>query len=125
MANKIDNPIAELGRVLSGESLERMADILAEPEADFGAGELARIGAAFTQIGAGLTAAAKTEAGRIVIGGVGKDGYYADGGAVFKWRRGYESVRVDSAAVKRLFPPSEYPELYKTTTTRDSIAVTL
>ena len=125
MASKLDNPIAELGKLLDGAALERLADALAEPDADFSAGELARIGAAFSQIGADFTAAAKETVSPLITGGIGKDSHYLDGGAAFKWRRGFTRTAVDSAAVKKLFPPADYPDLYKTSETRDTIAITL
>ena len=122
---KLTDPVSELGRILTGESMERLKDVLAEPDADFTPGELARIGGAFSQIGGDLTAAAKDLVEPLIIGGVGKDGFYGDHSAVFKWRKGGESVRVNSAAVKSTFPPADYPELYTTSVSKDSISVTL
>ena len=123
MANKMSDPVSELGRVLSGESLERLKDVLVEPDADLQPGEMARIGAALSQLGSTFTLAAKTAVEPMIVGGVGKDGFYSDSGAVFKWRRGGEQVRVDSAEVKRTFPPADYPELYTVSAVKDSISV--
>ena len=47
----MSDPVSELGRVLSGESLERLKDVLVEPDADIQPGEMARIGAALSQLG--------------------------------------------------------------------------
>lgn len=125
MAKTIPDPVSELGRILSGDALEALKDLMVDPTADLQPGELARIGAAMSQIGADLTAEAKAAVAPMVEGGVGKDGYYADAGAVFKWRKGGEQTRVDTTAVRNFYPQGKHPHLYKAVVSRPSISVEL
>ena len=52
VANPNINPLAELGAFLPGDALERLAVLLAEPDARHTCGQLARLGAAFSSVGA-------------------------------------------------------------------------
>ena len=80
------------------------------------------VGAALSQLGAEITKAAKDEAMTIYAGVRGKQ---IDGRLIIEYRAGGKQTRVDSAAVRKLFPPDESPELWKEINTRESISVTI
>lgn len=123
MPKKFADPVTELGLILSGSSMENLKSILADPDADLTPGDLAVAGEALLQIGGDLKEAAKNAALPHIEGMVGVDAAFSDNGAVFKWRKGGERTTVDSAAVKKLFPPDEEPSLYKKSVTRPSVMV--
>jgi len=152
MTTKLSDPVSELGVLLSGESLERLAifrrETLSEdPGADMGPGQLARVGQAFKDIGGECEAVAKSLVRPQIEGGVGSSAKTQDAGVMFSWRRGSRrvsvdadkvvallpyggnpevySVAVDTAKVKALFPEKEYPELYKVSETRDSVSASI
>ena len=124
MANKLSDPVTELGVVLSGESIERMATLRIDPDADLGPGQLARVGQAFSEIGGELMERAKDAVGDRVEGMVGASTRYVDAGVTFEWRKPTESTGVNAAEIKRTFPPAEYPELYKKSTRRGYVIMT-
>ena len=119
MPKKFADPVTELGLILSGSSMENLKSILADPDADLTPGDLAVAGEALLQIGGDLKEAAKNAALPHIEGMAA----FSDSGAVFKWRKGGERTTVDSAAVKKLFPPDEEPSLYKKSVTRPSVIV--
>ena len=123
MPKKFADPATELGKILSGSSMERIKDVLADPDADLTPGDLAVAGEALLPIGGDLKAAAKAAALPHIEGMVGVDATFSDSGAVFKWRKGGERTTVDSAAVKKLFPPDEEPSLYKKSVAPPSVVV--
>ena len=126
MAKQVfSDPVSELGRVLGGGSLERLKDVLTDGDAYFSAGELARMGAAFSQVGDMLTSDARAAVSPSIEGMVGAEARIVDCGVTFAWRRGGESVRVDSRKVKELFPYEEEPELYARSVVRPSVAITI
>ena len=80
------------------------------------------IGAALSQLGADITKTAKVQALTIYSGVQGKQ---IDGRLIIEYRPGGQQTRVDSEAVRKLFPPDDSPELWKKINTRESISVTI
>ena len=76
----------------------------------------------FRSLGAEITKAGKDEALTVYSGVRGKQ---IDGRLIIEYRAGGKQTRVDSAAVRKLFPPEESPELWKEINTRESISVTI
>ena len=113
-----EKPVPELGRVLSGESLERLTDALADMGADMGIGEMARIGAAMSQIGDAFTAAAKASAEARM-----NRNEYLDAGVLFTRREPTTAVSLITAKVRAEMPPEEHPDLYRTTARAGSVTV--
>ena len=97
--------IAELGRILPGEALERIKDEMDDPGAHLTAGEMARIGTAAAAWGAGQVAAAKAQ-----MRGTQR---HIDHEVLFKWTDPSEFWQLDSVAVKRMFSQEDYPDLYR------------
>ena len=112
MDGKVEQAFETITFCLDGGASERLRDLLEEPDAWDGAGHVARVGAAFTEIGKSLTDAAKQMAEQQIEGGVGQSARMTDGGVLFEWSPPREYVRVDAKQVKQLFPQDEYPELY-------------
>lgn len=112
MAN-LNDPVGELGDVLSGESIERLAIMLMDPDADYTPGQLARIGQAMTELGGHFTSVAKASVEDRIAGGVGSGASYTEAGVTFSWRAPTKSVGVNTAVVRHEFPQKDYPELYK------------
>ena len=122
---KLADPIYELGPLLPGEALERLKGLLSDPGADHSPGEMARFGAAFSQIGETLTKEARDGMAARLVGGVGASGRSVDGAVMFEWRPSREYSAVDTKSVKSTFPPAEYPELYTVRHVRDTVMITL
>ena len=102
VANPNINPLAELGAFLPGDALEQLAVLLAEPHARHTSGQLARLGAALSNVGASLTSAARDGMHDRLAGG---DGYAFESGVLFKWRRPSVVTAVDTQRVRAAFPP--------------------
>lgn len=96
-----------------------------DPGANFTAGQLAQLGDAFSALGEELTAAAKTAAAPHIEGMVGASATLAEDGTVFKWVGPTESVSVDSAIVRKQFPPEDYPDFYRTSRRSAYISITV
>ena len=112
VANPNINPLAELGAFLPGDTLERLAVLLAEPDARHTCGQLARLGAAFSSLGASLTDAARSGMHERLTEG---DGRAFESGVLFQWRRPSVVTAVDTQRVRAAFPPTHArPDLYKT-----------
>ena len=124
MKSKLSDPVGELGMVLPGDALEALKDILEDPGADHSAGQLARLGQCFTDIGAHLTTQAKQIMEPRIRGGAGASRRHAEDGAIFEWRRGGSYLRVDTMAIKALYAETENPDLYTTSERSDSISIT-
>ncbi len=122
VANPNINPLAELGAFLPGDALERLAVLLAEPHARHTSGQLARLGAAFSSVGASLTSAARDGMHDRLAG---RDGYAFESGVLFKWRRPSVVTAVDTQRVRAAFPPTTRPDLYKTREVQGVVAVTV
>lgn len=107
----------ELSPYLDGSSLERIGYYLIEPMDDLGVGEAARLGAAFTALGARLTEAAKSfvEGARL----------HTDREVLFRSIPPSYSTGVDVAAVKKIFPESERPDLYRKSYRKGYVSVEL
>ncbi|MDE2837151.1 MAG: hypothetical protein OXL97_06520 [Chloroflexota bacterium] len=122
VANPNINPLAELGAFLPGDALERLAVLLAEPDARHTSGQLARLGAAFSSVGTSLTNAARDGMHGRLEGGK-ENGYAFESGVLFKWRRPSVVTAVDTQRVRAAFPPTTRPDLYKTRETQGVVAV--
>lgn len=122
VANPNINPLAELGAFLPGDALERLALLLAEPDARHTCGQLARLGAAFSSVGASLTSAAKDGMHERLAGGNGRA---FESGVLFQWRRPLVVTAVDTQRVRTAFPPTMRPDLYKKRETQGVVAVTV
>lgn len=120
-ANPNVNPIAELGALLPGDALERLAGLLAgllaDPNAVFTCGQLARLGAAFSSVGATLTGAARAGMRPRLEGG-GGGGRAFEAGVLFQWRKPGAVTAVDTQRVRAAFPPALRPDLYTTRSRR-------
>ena len=81
--------------------------------------ELALLGAALSQVGAEFTAQAKTIAMERYRGKRGKQ--IAGQRLIVEWRPAGEQTRVDSAAVRKAYPPEDRPELWKKASARESV----
>ena len=97
--------IAELGRFLPGEALERIKDEVEDPGSTVTCGEMARLGGAFSALGTTMTDSAKD-----ALTGVQR---HLDDEVLFKWTDPSEFWALDSVAVKKMFPQEDYPDLYK------------
>jgi len=117
MAKPDINIAEELGVVLEGESLERVIDLLAEPDGFHCAGRLARLGAAFSRVGKDLTEAAKEQMVAIP--------HHIEDGVLFKWREPTSQVRVDTVAIKRMLPAEEFPDYYREFPVKGSVSIEL
>ena len=122
---KLSDAMYELGAVLPGEALERLKGMLADPGADHTPGQLARIGAAFTDVGNRLSATVRDGMYDRLAGGLGENSRLAQDGVLFQWRAPREETAVDTKAVRSMFPKSEYSELYKTRQVRGTVAITM
>ena len=122
IANPNINPVAELGAFLPGDALERLAVLLAEPDARHTCGQLARLGAAFSSIGASLTNAARDGMHERLAGG---DERAFEAGVLFQWRKPSLVRAVDTQRVRATFPPSVRPDLYKTRESQGVVAITV
>ena len=120
---KLTDPVGDLGRVLPGEALEAIKDLLSDPGSDHDAGELARIAQAFNDIGDTVKFHAKAIMMRRLEGGSGENAREVMSGTVFEYRRARTQVRVNSDAVKSEFPRAENPDLYKESNVSDSISI--
>ena len=109
--------ITELGIVLDGDTLERLRDLLADPDADFSHGQLARMGKAFTELGNELTRVAKEP----MVGVV----HHVEDDVLFRWRDPREDIRINTAKIKEEFPYEDPAnrDLYKTIKISGSVAV--
>ena len=119
------NPINELGAILDGSSLETLADLLADPDADYTYGQLARFGAAFSSVGDTLTAVARDGMYNRLAGCTGASSREIDAGVLFQCRPPTETVRINTAKVKADFPMDEYPAYYTRSHTKGTVAITL
>lgn len=123
-ANPNVNPIAELGALLPGDALERLAGLLADPNAVFTCGQLARLGAAFSSVGATLTGAARAGMRPRLEGG-GAGGRALEAGVLFQWRKPGAVTAVDARRVRAAFPPTLRPDLYTTRESQGVVAVSV
>ena len=100
------NPILDIPAIAPGViDPELLAALLAEPDADYTAGQLARLGDAFAVIGEQLTAAAKDAISPQIEGMVGASSQQIDHNVLFKWTApGKPSRVVDTAAIKKFWP---------------------
>ena len=80
------------------------------------------VGAALSQLGDEITKAAKGEAMTIYAGVRGKQ---IDGRLIIEYRGGGKQEKVDSDEVRKLFPPDEYPGLWKKSPVKEHIRVTI
>lgn len=120
---KLANPVGELGVILSGDSLERLAGLMLDPDADLSPGQLARLGQAFSEIGGGCIAAAKDAMEPRIAGGAASSRIATDAGVTFEWRPPSESHTLKTAAIKALYSRDERPELYRVSQRRASISL--
>ena len=121
---KLSDPIYELGAVVSGDSLERLKDIMVDPGANRTLGETARIGQALVDLGNSLLDTAKQGMDDRLMGMVGDNACASDAGVMFQWYPPTKQTRVDTRAVKALFPKDEYPNLYITSDVSAKMNVT-
>ena len=122
---KLTDPIAELGAILPGDTLERLADVLADPGADNSLGELARIRTALSDVGAQFTDAAREGMYRRLAGGIGESGRAVQAGVLFQWRAPSTRTALNTGKVKSLYPQDEHPELYATSQVKGSVSITM
>ena len=106
-----------LSGLVSGELIESIGD-----DGERSMEEQYLIGTALSQIGADIQKAAKEEALTSYRGVKGKQ---LEGRLIIEWRSGGEQTRVDTAIVKKLYPPEERPELWKKVATKESIAISV
>lgn len=80
------------------------------------------IGAALSQLGGEILAAAKEHVLDTYRGVRGKQ---LDGRLVIEWRQGGSQLRVDSAVVRKLHPREEYPHYWKEVHTREGVSIAI
>ena len=105
---KLTDPVGDLGRVLPGEALEAIKDLLADPGSDHDAGELARIAQAFNDIGDTVKFHAKAIMMRRLEGGSGENARVVVSGTVFEYRRARTQVRVNLSLIHISEPTRPY-----------------
>ena len=116
--------LAEQG-IISGEVAEELLDIIADPGAFRGAGDLARIGAAMVSVGKAMNDTAKEIVRPHIVGGVGSDGRIVDRDVMFQWRKDSTAIQVDIPEIRRQLPYVEYPDLYKEVHRNGGITITV
>lgn len=104
---------------------ERLADLLAEPDAWLTAGELAQLSDSFAYLAEELRATAIAKVRPQIEGMRGARDTIKDAGVEFKWNAPKEAVIVNTAAVKDDFPPEMTPHLYKKSRRSASISIRL
>ena len=107
----------ELGKILSGDGIERLLNELSDPGSEFTPGEAARIFGAMEAIGARGTEGVKDRLVGIKL--------HTEAEVLFKWRDPSVQVRVDNDQVKKLFPRRDYPDLYKEVEVRGGVTIEL
>ena len=126
MARKEDLNISdELMRFMKGhwpgDYIETMITFVSsltdDPGADHTPGEIARMGAVLAELGKTMTDTAKAQA---AFGGI-----MEDAGVEFKVRAPSTQERIDTDYMKANFPQVNYPEMWKTTAIKGSVAVDL
>ena len=97
----------ELDAVCATIDIDGMSimDMLQDPDAWHGAGQLARLGCTLETIGMMLTEAAK----QCVMGG----GTHDDAGVRFEWVNPWDGRQLDSRKVKDAYPEADFENLYK------------
>ena len=120
---KLTDPVGDLGRVLPGEALEAIKDLLEDPGRDQSAGELARIAQAFNDIGDTVKFHAKAIMMRRLEGMAGENAREVVDGTIFEYRPPRTQTRVNSDAVKAEFPIADNPDLYKKSNVSESISI--
>ena len=113
------NCVVELEMVIgsSGEVIEVMDALLADPGADHTPGHLATMGAAFTFIGKRLSDAAKSQAATL--------GLQEDAGVFFTYRAPHTQERVNTKYLKERFPAVNYPDMWQKVEVAGSVAIDL
>ena len=128
MAKKLDKyeVRARFERIegISGEVLEMVMDLMDEDVGGFHEpGNLWRIGEGFSAVGSHLQSQAKGEMMPRLQGGRGDAASEVSGDVLFTYDPGFIKPlgAVDTAAVKKMFPVEEYPELYKASSRSEQI----
>ena len=114
-AYKLSDPVGELGRILPGDALEVLKDLLHDPGSDVSVdkmGEMARIGQAFVEIGNRFLDPVKQTMEERLAGGRGSSSREIQSGVIFEWKPPTTSVAINSRAVKEAMPPAGFPEFY-------------
>ena len=124
-AEQTADVIASLGMILPGDVLERLTDLLADPDADFSPGELAHMGAAFSKLGERLTTCARSVMQGRLDQRTGGASRAVDAGVLFQYRGPSTQTRVDTDAVRKSLPAEDYPDLYKTVEVKGTVSITL
>ena len=94
-----------------------MVDLIEDPGADHTPGELAKLGALFTEIGGILTDAARDQASQNRL--------QEDKDVFFTYRKPGEQQRVNTAYLKEKFPAVNYPEMWQKVETKGSVSFDL
>ena len=100
------SPMVDLPAICPGlVDIERMKDLLAEPDAELSPAELARLGDSLSVLGEQLTAAAKQAVAPRIEGMVGASASYLEANVLFKYNQPGKPSRVlNTAVVKDLWP---------------------
>lgn len=99
------NIIRELSAYLPGEALEAVSYMLDDPMADLTPGQAARLGAAFSAVGARLTGAAKEHMRGVLL--------HTDQDVLFRSVPESMATLVNSDEVKKQYPMAYHPLLYR------------
>ena len=100
-----------------GGAVETLMDLVADPGAVHTVGELAKLGAVFSNLGAICTEASKGQAEA--------NGIKEDDGVFFQVREPTTQTRVNAAYLKERFPAVNYPEMWQEIQVKGSITVDL
>ena len=95
--------------------------MIQDPDADYGPGELARMGQALTEIGSMFLDSAKRTMEDRLAGGRGSSSRETQAGVMFDWRAPGEYKAINTKAVKDAFPASGFPEFYQDKSRKASI----
>lgn len=99
--------LEDLALALSGEAVEELLDLAADPKGYADVGSLARVSIALKELADVVARAAKDEAEQRMI-----HGHYENGGVVFRWRDTHIQSRINTQEIKAKYPRERYPALY-------------
>ena len=83
--------------------------------------EIAKIGVVLSQLGSHYTEMAR----EIVMETIGYQEKIIDSGVVFEHQSASKQTRVNSALIRKHWPPQKHPALYKPVARKESVAISL
>ena len=140
--------LGHLSPLLNGDALEYLAGDLADPGAEMSPGKKLQLAADCRRLAEYMETTGKAAACDMLRGGIGAAAVMTDEGVVFDYKAPgkrsnldepnfrhqypeaeYESLygqrKVETTAIRRAFPPGDYPDLWITTPTSERVDVKL